>query len=540
MSIPFEGFCGPSYQLEDKYAAVERLANWRLVANESPTEKKWRLALGRTPGNKQFCELPVPAPYNVANRGLIENRGKVFGVNGAIVFEMDSAGAFVNNIGTVVDDGKPVGMVANGNGQIFICSANRGYVIPNQAILGGALITIPYPHIPTAFLGATYTTFQDGYIINIVPNSNQFQISGDPATPVGDATIWNAQNVAVLAGQSDKLRACISRREYLRILGQRRSEIFQNVGTAGIGAFPFQNFNSTFIETGISAPFSLADVGDGYMWMGEDARGIRACWLDRSFNPQRVSNFAVEHFWQSYDHIDDAVAFTYIWKGHLIYRITFPRAYESAVRFPLGATSGALTSATWEYDATLSELMGRPIWSELQFLTGNGFFQGRPELFHCYAFGKHLIGSGGVDGNPGAIYQMSDTAYTDCGTDAAGAQSQQAIVRDRICPHLYADNVRIRYDRISFDVMRGVGLDGFAEDSMEPGADPQLLLRWSNDAGNTFGNEFNLPVGKIGRFGTLVRLNRLGQGRDRVYWVRYTEPTDMGFVGASLDIRPGT
>lgn len=535
MSIEFPGFCGPSYFYENKYAAVERTVNWYTIANESLTGTKFKLALARSPGNKQFCNLPVAAPFNQPNRGLIENRGMVFGVNGNRAFKIDENGVFTA-LGTVAryppSDYRyngPVSMAATGTGQIFFTSGGMGYVIvpPYTTITG-----------PTGFLGGDYVTFQDGYVIAVQVDANTFQISGTDDVPLGDARLWSAGNVAVLAGQADKLRACISSHEYLRIMGQRRSEVWQNVGVNGIGTFPFANYNSTFIETGIGAAFSLANMGDSLMWIGEDARGQRACWRDSAFNPQRVSTYSVEQFWQTYDRTDDAIAFPFIWKGHLKYRITFPSAYESVVRFPLGATSGALTSATWEYDATQSDLLGRPIWTELQYLTGQGFLQGRPELYHCYAFGKHLVGSGGVDGNPGAIYEMSDAAYSDCGVDADGAQSQRLIVRDRICPHIYERNVRIIYDRIAFDLTRGVGLDGFPEGSMEPGADPQLYLRWSNDAGNTFGPEYNIPVGKIGQFGKLVYWNRNGYGRDRVYWVRYMDPTEMGIVGAALDIRP--
>ncbi len=470
MSVPFEGFTGPSYQLMDKYAAIERCVNWYPVANESQTEQKWKLALEPSPGNAEFSQLPVPAPFNQPNRGLIENRGRVFGVNGNVVFEIDSAGAYTR-LGTVENDSLPVSMVANGNGQIFIASGGSGYVIPAV----GPMIGVG----SSGFLGASYATFQDGYILTIVPDSNKFQISGDDDTPLGDARIWSASNVSVQAGQADKLKAIISSREYVRLLGHRRSQVYQNVGNHGIGGFPFQSYNQTFIETGIAGPFSLADLGDSLIWIGEDARGQRACWRDHAFQPQRVSNFAVERFWQEYVSVDDAVAFTYIWNGHLMYQVTFPSAYESAVLFPLGATHGAYTSATWVLDVTMSDLLGRSIWHERAYQNALGYTMGRPEMFHCYAFGKHLVGSGGVDGNPGAIYQYEDSPY----------------VMD------------------------------------DPAANPQLLLRWSNDAGNTWSLEQNIPIGQIGDFGRRVYWNRGGYGRDRVYWVRIADAvfgTDCG------------
>ena len=470
LSVPFPGFVGPSYHLVGTYAAIERTVNWHLVPNESPDEDKFKLAFAPSPGNRPFCTLPVPAPFDQANRGLIELRGTAYGVNGTVVFQIDATGAFTK-LGTCASDGQPCRMVANGTGQIFFTSAGQGYVIQP----GGAGVVGPV--VP-----ASDATFQDGYILVITPDSNQFQISGSDDVPLGDATLWDPANVSIQAGQADLLQAIVSSREYLRILGARRSQILYDAGAQGIGAFPFQSYNETFIETGIAAVFSLVDLGDSLIWIGEDSRGVRACWRDPAFQPQRTSTFSIEQIWQSYVNISDAVAFSYIWNGHSIYRITFPSAFESAVRFPLGAPTGAFTAATWEYDVTASQLLGRHIWCELQFHNSLGYLVGRPELFHCYAYGKHLVGSGGADGNPGAIYQM-------------GYQATEQ-------------------------------------------KNPQIVLRWSNDGGENYTPEVNMTLGFTGAYGQRVYWNRNGYARDRVYWVRTSLETECGtnYAGAQVQV----
>ena len=494
---------------------------WRNTVNETQEEAKFKFALEPTQGNAAFGQLPVPAPFNQPNRGVIELRDSFYGVNGNVIFYLSPAGIYTQLAGGLPNDHNPVSMVANGNGQIFVASAGQGSVI--QANGPASTVT----GIPIGdFLGASHSTFQDGYILNVVPNSNRYQISGDDNTPLGDATVWSAANVSVQAGQADYLRAIISSREYVRILGQRRSQIQYNVGSNGIGAFPFQSYNETFIETGIGAVFSLADLGDSLIWMGQDARGQRACWRDAAFQPQRVSTFAVEQFWQSYSKTSDAVAFSYIWQGHLIYRITFPTASVNSI-------TGAKTSATWEYDVTASQLAGRNLWTELQYNSSTKGLQGRAELFHAYCYDRHLVGSGGGDGNPGAIYQMSAMAYSDCGTEADGSQSQRELVRDRIAPHLWINNSRVVYDRLQLECARGVGLDG----APATGVNPQMILRCSRDYGNTFGRELNAPVGAEGQYAAWVYWLRLGQARDLVTWVRYTEPTYMAIVNAELDLR---
>lgn len=512
MSVNFDGFVGPSYQLANKYAAVERARNWYFSPNEASEERKSPAQLSCFPGNAAFCPLPVPAPFNRPNRGLLEMRGVAYGVNGNVFFSIDRSGMF-SELGTVQNDGAPVSMTANGNGQIFIASGNLGYVYKQ----GGA-----FTPTPAGLAGASFATFQDGYVIVVTPNSNQFQISGTDDVPLGDATKWDPANVSVQAGQADKLRALISSREYLRLLGHRRSQIYANVGSNGIGGFPFQSYNETFIETGIAAPFSLADLGDSLVWIGEDARGVRACWRDAAFQPRRISTFAVEQAWQNYASVDDAVAFPFLWMGHLFYQSTFPSA-------SIDPNTGAKTGATWVYDATASELLGRAIWSERNYTDAWGYPRERSEYFHCYAYGLHLVGSSGIDGNPGAIYRYSSAAFSDCGTDYAGAQAQRPIVRDRICPHLWQQNKRIVYNRIEFELQRGVGAASGA------GMNPQLMLRWSNDAGNTWTPEQYLSAGAIGQYGIRVYWNRAGYGRDRVFWLRASDPLAWDLVAAELD-----
>ena len=55
MSQDFPGFCGPSYQLTNRYAAIERTVNWLTVPNETQDERKYRMALTPCPGNSNRC-----------------------------------------------------------------------------------------------------------------------------------------------------------------------------------------------------------------------------------------------------------------------------------------------------------------------------------------------------------------------------------------------------------------------------------------------------------------------------------------------------
>ena len=137
------------------------MVNWFLVPNEAAdSEGKFKMLALPCPGNAPFCALPVPAPFNQPNRGLLELRGRCFGVNGSKVFEIDSDGAFID-IGNVVVDGGPCVMYANGNGQIFIgagtLGGGEGYYIPDGAGAGSLVSLQGNPD----YLGCVSGSFQD-------------------------------------------------------------------------------------------------------------------------------------------------------------------------------------------------------------------------------------------------------------------------------------------------------------------------------------------------------------------------------------------
>jgi hypothetical protein len=71
------------------------------------------------------------------------------------------------------------------------------------------------------------------------------------------------------------------------------------------------------------------------------------------------------------------------------------------------------------------------------------------------------------------------------------------------------------------------------------GANPQVMLRWSDDGGHTWSNEHWKSLGRIGRYGTRVIWRRLGMTvklRDRVYELSGTDPVKIAIMGAELSV----
>jgi PKD repeat protein len=67
-----------------------------------------------------------------------------------------------------------------------------------------------------------------------------------------------------------------------------------------------------------------------------------------------------------------------------------------------------------------------------------------------------------------------------------------------------------------------------------PGADPQVMLRLSNDGGKTWITEQWRSAGRVGEYLRRVRWNRLGCARRRVFEVSVTDPAPWKITGAYL------
>ena len=72
------------------------------------------------------------------------------------------------------------------------------------------------------------------------------------------------------------------------------------------------------------------------------------------------------------------------------------------------------------------------------------------------------------------------------------------------------------------------------------GSDPQVMLRWSDDGGETWSNEHWRSAGKIGVYKARVLWNRLGSSRDRVYEITMSDPVPWRIIDAMIRMSAGT
>jgi hypothetical protein len=122
----------------------------------------------------------------------------------------------------------------------------------------------------------------------------------------------------------------------------------------------------------------------------------------------------------------------------------------------------------------------------------------------------------------GTIYQLDKANYTDSG---------QYIRRIRRAPHLTTDLQRQYFDELQIQFQPGVGT--VTTDN------PQAMLRWSNDGGSTWSNEYWVSIGKQGRYKNRAIWRRLGTARDRIFEVQVSDPINAVIVSANLKASAG-
>jgi hypothetical protein len=66
---------------------------------------------------------------------------------------------------------------------------------------------------------------------------------------------------------------------------------------------------------------------------------------------------------------------------------------------------------------------------------------------------------------------------------------------------------------------------------------PQAMLRWSNDGGSTWSNEYWVSVGQLGKYKNRAIWRRLGMARDRIFEVSVSDPVNFVIISANLKMQ---
>lgn len=536
---------GGSYVARSINAADNRMVN--LFAEAIPEGNGGKEAgfLLRCPGLRLLTTVGT-GPI----RGLWVTNGVAYVVSGSKFYSLSTTYT-ATLLGTVSGTG-PVSMADNGT-QIFI-ACNPESFIYNTSTAVFAQIT------DTDFPGAGSVGYLDGYFVFNEPDSQKFWV-----TSLLDGTSVDPLDFASAEGYPDNVISLIVDHREIFLFGTTSVEVWYDAGTPD---FPLARIQGAFMEVGCEAAYSVAKLDNSVFWLGSDARGRGIVYRANGYTPARISTNAVEYAIQGYGSISDAIAYTYQQDGHPFYVLIFPSAqatwvydvsttlWHERAGFEDGQFTRHRSNCQMSYNSEIvvgDYADGRLYAFDLDVYADDDQIQKWLRSWRALATGQNnlkrtahhslqLDAETGVGLNAYPAYDAEDLA-TEAGDIIVAEFVQGYLVTqagDQLVTEAGDGNVSLVTQVEPAEDYNGYALETEAY-TATPGYDPQVMLRWSDDAGHTWSNEHWNSMGKLGAYGTRTIWRRLGMTekiRDRVYEVSGTDPVKIAIMGAELFVTP--
>lgn len=482
-------FVGSAYDAPDPTQDVQASINYYVEMSQDEKSKTPVAMLG-TPGLTQLLEFDTVGPVRGCwvlpggTQAVFVVGSSTYLVSMTVPATQTSIAQFTYlTIGQLLSTNTgPVCIRDNGAGN-YVCIVDGPYGYLYNRITG--LFT---QILDPAFLGADRVAFIDGWLIFNQPGTQNFYTTA----PTPYTVTFNGSFFAKNDSSSDNIVTLMENNRELWLIGERHTEIWFDGGGA---QFAFQRIPGAAPPIGCSAKHSIARMGDSLVWLGKNEAGENIVVQTQGYSWGRISQHGIEKAISSYPLISDAIGYTYEEEGHLFYMLTFPTADK-----------------TWCYDASTKK------WHErASYDTNLGVFHRHRS--NCFANFQNIRMVG--DYQSPKLYQMTRKTFTDNGAP---------LVALRRCSHIWSreDRQRVFHASLQIEFTPGVGLQ------TGQGTDPQAMLRWSNDGGQNYGTERWRTIGKAGRTKNRAMWRRLGSARDRVYELRFSDPTNRDIVGATL------
>ena len=469
--MQFNGFVGPTYNLNSCSIECQRSVNLYAEKLDSAAPKAQYYLRG-TPGYELALNLPQPRI-----RGMWVAKGRMFVCTYSKLYEVYFNNTYVERGEIQIGSGL-VGMSDNGLQLCIACGA-KGFIL--------TLEDNTFQEITAeGWRGSRVVTFLDGRFYFVELNSDRYFWSN-----LYDGLDIDILSFATAESNPDQLVNMVAAYQEVYAFGTNTVEVYYDSGDANA---PLQRIQGAIVEYGCAAPYSVAKAENSLMWLGKDNRGTGIVFKIQGYSVERVSTHAVEQAIQSYESIDDAIAYTYQEDGHLFYVLNFSSA-----------------NTTWCYDCITG------LWHERAYLDSEGQLDRHRGNIHAYVFGNHYISDYYTD----EIFVQSNEFYSDNGRE------KKYI---RITPHAINELKRVRYNSMQVDMQTGIGnIDD---------TNPISILKWSNDAGSTWSNEHYGSIGKVGEYKTRVKFRRLAAARDRVFWWEFVGKCKVAIDAAYIEITP--
>jgi hypothetical protein len=344
------------------------------------------------------------------------------------------------------------------------------------------------------FLGGDRLWFIEGWIGVNQPGTRTFYTTG----PSPYQMLFPGAFNALKDSSTDNLVTHMENNREAWEIGERTAEVWYNAGGQN---FAFSRLPGVGPQIGCAAKHSITRCGSQLAWLGRNEQGQNVVVATVQYSWERISNHAIEAIIATYPVVSDAIGYGYEEGGHLFYVLTFPTA-----------------DVTWVYDFTTAAVKPEHAWHQ------RASYDPNTGLFHrhrsnCFMdFGDvRLVG----DYQTGQIHQMSRQFYTDAGNPL------RCIRRT---PHAWSreNRQRLFFSSLQVEFTPGVGLQS------GQGVNPQVMMRYSNDGGFTWSNEYWTTIGAAGMTKNRAIWRKLGWARDRIWEINFTDPVARDIIGATL------
>jgi len=406
------------------------------------------------------------------------NSGFVYVVSGSTLYRADENGV-VETLGVVNGSGRAK-IAANsvpGDNQILILNGSGvGYTYTNAA----GVVAIS----DADFFNSSSVTVLDERFWLARDGSNEFFGSDQ-----SDGTSYNPLTFGSADESPDDVVAVIQKKSALWVVGNEKTEYFQRFDDT---TFPLRAVKGGTKEYGTLNVDTVAEVNDFWAMLADDRtvrimNGTQLTELsDLDFQLKIKGNGTATL--PGFDVVSDAYGFFVDGPVHSIYYLTFPTE---------GYTIG------FDIKTGLSH---RRESEGLGYWRANG----------AAKFGSKIICGDAVDG---ALWEL----------DISNRTENDDLIRTKlITPSIsFPHNVTISDIELDMEVAQ----------TDDPTADPQIMVYYTKDGGNTWIQKGNISVGKYGNHGFRAPLRNFGRlVRNKEFALRLETTDDIGvqYYGAEI------
>jgi len=484
VSVPF---VGPSYQLSNRKADVQRTVNMYPQKVESGTGKA-QFFLKSVPGLTENSFSTTQTSFKAVTA---YGDTDLYAVIGTGLFDI-TTGTIGSSLGTVVTTGASA-VMASGREHVVIAGGVFGYAYEVGTSTFTQISDVDFPSSPN------WVAYLAGRFVFGARFNDQIYWSA-----IDDPLTYDALDFATAESSPDGLVRGIVYREELWLMGSRTIEVWRASSSADAA---FERNTGISISVGCTAPGAVCTLDNSLFWIGRDENGTNVVYTASGYQPRRISNHAIEEMLSSTTNtfdVESAVGYCWQWKGNAFYCVNVP-----------------------SLDTTLCYSVNTDSWFEIaEFF--NGDFEPWRVTHHVVSpLGAHYF-CGSLSTHPtvtdrASIYTASDDVFTFDG---------DTMCRERTSPHFATAQLnRVFYPRLRLDCSVGTIVSGSR----------YVQLFYSNDGGYTWSNSaLQRSLGETGERRTMVQWNRLGSARDRVWKIRCTDNVLFDIINVDVQSEVGT